>query len=97
MTKSETIKVWKEKIGSNYKWAVRALLRIYEEQTADEIIVEEARHRNSVGFTAFDAKLLTSFAEQVQQNRSLSQNQRRYLFKKMPKYAGQLFRLTEGS
>ena len=94
MTKNETISHWKKMIANDYAWAVRALVRIYENQTADEQEIGATVHHNSVGFNGVDAELLTSFAQQVKQGRSLSPRQRQFLHKKMPKYAGQLYDLV---
>jgi hypothetical protein len=96
MEKEEIIQEWKRKIATDKRWAIRALIVIYENQTADEKDIGVTKHNNGVGFNGTDAELLTSFAQQVNAGRNLSQRQTDYLFKKMPKYAGQLYRLTKG-
>lgn len=58
----------------------RALLVLFERQTADEQTSEHTRHKNGRGFTAFDAEIFSSFAKQVQRSRNapgqrLSRNQ----------------------
>ena len=94
MTKREIITEWKQKISKDPRWATRALLAIYEKQTESEKQSETTREYNGVGFTAFDGELLTSFAKQVQAGRELSPRQLSYLFKRMPKYAGQLYQIV---
>jgi hypothetical protein len=82
-------------VSCDARWAVRALVRIYEHQTDDEQRVGETREHNGVGFTGADANILSSFAEQVQRGRQLSEKQMRIVFKRMPKYARQLERISK--
>ena len=89
-TKSGRIAYIREALGTDPKWAVRGLLRIYQNQTEDEKRVEETNHENGIGFTGADANILTSFAKQVGYGRTMSPKQMALLFKKMPKYAKQL-------
>lgn len=96
MTKTQEVKVWKENIASKTRWAIRALLAIYEFQTAEEQVIETTKEKNGVGFNGVDAEILTSFAKQVQAGRTLSAKQMAIVFKKMPKYAGQLQKLVSG-
>lgn len=88
--KSERIAAIGSELAGNPKWAVRGLLRIYENQTEDEKHVQETKHNNGIGFTGADARLLTSFAEQVLAGRTMSPKQMGILFNRMPKYAKQL-------
>ena len=79
-------------------WAYRALVVIFKYQTADEQASGTTTLLNGVGFTGVDAELLTSFATQYlvkkerfpDQPARLSPKQEKHLFKKMPKYAGQI-------
>lgn len=89
-TKKARIEVLREKLGSDYKWAVRGLVRIYEAQTADEQSAGTTKYHNGVGFTGADSFILSSFAKQVNQGRTLKGKQLPILFKKMPRYARQL-------
>lgn len=75
-------------------WCKRALLRIYANQERDEQQFATVTQRNGVGFVPADAKLLSSLAEQVIANRRLSPRQWEILYKRMPKYAGQLQRCS---
>jgi hypothetical protein len=103
MTKAETIADWKEKLETNPAWALRALVVVYNEQTPTEQDYEVTAYTNGVGFTGIDAEILTSFAKQYLnkverfgRTATLSPRQMELLHKKMPKYAGQLYRLTQG-
>jgi len=86
----------KEKVTTDETWAVRGLLALYRRQTEDEKVAATTKHDNQAGFNAFDAEILTSFAEQVQQGRNLSYKQKNLLFKKIGKYAGQLLKIAQG-
>ena len=89
-TKKARIEFLREKLGSNYAWAARGLVRIYEAQTADEQSAGNTRYHNGVGFSGPDAYILTSFAKQVNKGRTLKGKQLPILFNKMPRYAKQL-------
>lgn len=78
-------------LGTNKAWALRGLVRIFENQTADEQSMEATVMHNGIGFTGADAEILSSFAKQVLSKRFKgSEKQMAILFKKMPKYAKQL-------
>lgn len=74
----------------------RAVVVIYDRQTADEKSTAETKHDNGLGFTGADAKLLTSFARQIIKRQEkkvsplLSDKQIPWARKKMKKYSGQL-------
>lgn len=80
----------RQMLGTNEHWAIKGLLRIFENQTADEQNNEQTRYDNGIGFTGADAEILSSFAKQVLKGRTLSVKQKKILHKKMPKYAKQL-------
>ena len=91
-------KVWtkeeiKLKLGTDPRWAIRGLVRIYEYQTSQEQSSEHTIESNGVGFNGTDGTILTSFAKFYLKYNRLSDKQMVYVFKKMPKYAGQLLRL----
>lgn len=85
----------KAKVASNPEWATRAIVALYYKQTADERYAEATREYNYVGFNAFDAGILTSFAIQVLAGRRLSEKQLGLAYKKLPKYAGQLLAIAQ--
>lgn len=94
------MKIWtaeeiREKLVQGDKqFLTRGLMAIYENQTADEKISMTTVHDNGIGFSGFDAQILTSFAEQWRSKGYLSQKQFNILMKRMPKYAGQLERIA---
>lgn len=81
-------------LSTDAKWALRALVRIYANQTADEQSTMDTKHDNGVGFTGADAHFLSSFAQQYELRGFLTPGQMEYLYKKMPKYARQLERIS---
>lgn len=95
MTIKETNKLWKEKLATDVQWACRGMVRVWEYQTADEQNTQVTNQSNGVGFTGSDAFILTSFADQVNAGRKMSVKQMQIIFKKMPKYAGQLQRIVK--
>lgn len=94
MTKKEGIAYFKERLSNDPNWQIRGLMRIYSFQTASEQMMQATAMDNGVGFTGTDANILSSFAKQVESGRLLSQKQRDILKKKMPKYAGQLYKVA---
>jgi hypothetical protein len=95
ITKGDLHKFVKEQLSSNEKWAKAALLRIFDYQTRDEKITESTNCNNNVGFTGCDAEILTSFAKQLIRKNFLSPKQMILVFKKMPKYHGQIIDISD--
>lgn len=92
----------KSKIEENGAFAVRCLMKLYEQQTTDEQNVGATVEYNNVGFNGIDGDILSSFARQVEQWKEskrypipLSPKQLALVQKKLPKYAGQLVNLLE--
>lgn len=80
----------------------RAVVLIYHRQTADERAGEVTVHSNGVGFNAFDAEILSSFAKQIELNRwnmpegrILSAKQMVIARRKMMRYTRQLIEEAE--
>lgn len=90
MSKKDMIEQLRHRLASNDRWALRALLRIYQNQTADEQCREATIERNGIGFTGPDAEILTSFARQYQRRGSLSERQMIILRRRIPAYARQI-------
>ena len=76
----------KNQLATNPAWAIRALVKIYERQTADEQCSGITKEDNGVGFSGVDATILSSFATQVLNGRNLSAKQMAIVYKKMPRY-----------
>ena len=83
---------WKAKLGSNPVWATRGLLAVYKYQTEAEKVAGTVSVDNGVGFAGVDGEFLSSLARQYQQRGTLSVKQMGFLYKKMPKYAKQLWK-----
>ncbi len=84
------VEMMRSNLLENDRWAVRALSAIYRNQTADEQANDETSEDNGIGFSGFDAPILSSFAKQVEDNRTLSSRQMEVLKKKIGKYSKQL-------
>jgi len=83
---------WRGKLASNPTWAVRGLLAVYKFQTESEKAAGTVSDDNGVGFAGVDGEFLSSLARQYQSRGSLSAKQMQFLYKKMPKYARQLWK-----
>ncbi len=94
-TKKEKKAFVREMLATNPSWAVRGLLKIYEYQTEAEQRVGETTEDNGVGFSGADAHILSSFAEQIQKGRQMTAKQMGIIYKKMPRYSGQLVNIVE--
>ena len=68
----------------------KMLHSLYERQTTYEQSSEYTRDRNDVGFSAFDAKFLTSVAKNAEQYKRVSNGQAPHIRKAMKKYRKQL-------
>lgn len=92
MNKKEVLKTLQQKLATDSRWAQRALLAIFRNQTTDEQVQGEVQHHNAKGFRCMDSYILTSFAVQLQHRGSLSQKQMVIVHQKMPIYARQLMK-----
>jgi hypothetical protein len=93
-TKEQLVNILKVQLSTNPNQAVKGLLRVFANQTADEQQTGGVRANNGIGFVHTDSVILTSFAKQYKNKGFLSEKQMAILYKKMPKYAKQLI---EGS
>lgn len=94
-TKKERVAFLKEKLGNHSDWALRGLVTIADKQTEEELRSESTVESNRVGFTAFDAELLTSIANQYRSRGHVSIRQMKVVYKRMPKYATQLDKIAQ--
>jgi hypothetical protein len=74
--------------------ALRAMLRVYQNQTKDERLSKQTTHQNGVGFTKTDVEILSSFSSLLQHGCKLSEKQTAVAIRRMKKYAAQI---VEGS
>lgn len=94
MVKNKTIAEYvANQLKTNQSWATKAIVRLYQLQTADEQCSQSTHNKNGVGFTGADANILSSFAEQIDRGRTLSPKQLAIAFKKLPKYSRQIMGL----
>ena len=89
-SKTQLVDILKAQLATRPKQAIKGLMRIYANQTESEQSSGEVIVNNGVGFVGVDSEILTSFAKQYERKGSLSEKQMTILYKKMPKYAGQL-------
>ena len=96
-TKKDTLAFVKTKLATDPVWAVKALVRIYQEnQTADEQVSQTTTHDNGIGFSGWTAKSGTYFANWVRSGRSLSGKHLAKARKIALHHAGQLTRIANG-
>lgn len=85
---------------NNDAWVLRGLVVLYDRQTLAEQQTHQTKENNKVGFSAFDAEILTSFAKQVSSwdknkyRTPLSPKQLEVARKKILKYSGQLAKIA---
>ena len=92
VTKVEILTRLQAKLKTDSKWANRALLAIFKNQTEDEKTDSSVKYHNAMGFRAVDSYILTSFATQLQTRGFLTPKQMVIVHKKMPVYARQLMK-----
>lgn len=95
ITKTLQISFLRGKIASNPDWAKRALLKIYENQTATEQDNGHTIEDNGIGFSGSDSAFLSSLAEQLKTRGTLSDKQTASIQKLMPKYSKQILAITD--
>ncbi len=97
-TKTNTTSYVKMMLATNPAWAVKALVRIYQEnQTSEEQAAEVTNQDNGIGFTGTDAGILSSFANFYLRTGRLSDKQMAILLKKMPKYHKQVIAMSDSA
>jgi len=97
-SKTQLVDILKAQLATRPRQAIKGLMRIYANQTESEQASGGVIVNNEIGFVHVDSEILTSFAKQYEKKGSLSEKQMAILYKKMPKYAGQLINsaLAEG-
>lgn len=97
-SKKTAIDMIKYNLAINDTWVKRAVLVIFEAQTASEQCSQTTKEHNGVGFNGTDAHILSSFAKQIMNfesgrsrfNSPLSPKQMAIARTKISKYAGQI-------
>ena len=89
-SKAQLVSMLKTQLATRPQQAIKGLMRIYANQTESEQSSGIVISNNGIGFIHVDSEILTSFAKQFEERGTLSEKQLAILYKKMPKYAGQL-------
>ncbi len=82
------------KLQSDEKWLARGIIAIFNRQTEDEQSSETTNRNNAKGFTGCDAKFGSSLAKKLLKGYTLSPKQIEAAKNMMPKYAGQLYKVS---
>ena len=90
INKKQTLTFVRTMLATNHNWMQRAIVRLHERQTADEQASGMTKDDNGIGFSGIDAKILSSFAQQIERGRTLSPKQLAIAFKKVPRYSRQI-------
>jgi len=85
----------RQKLQNDSRWALRALVVVFENQTVDEQNQEHTSHDNGVGFTGTDGNFFTSLAKQYLRRGSLTERQMVYVKKSMRKYWKQIIAASD--
>jgi hypothetical protein len=93
----------RQKLANDERWVRRALIRLYERQTADEKMDERTKVHNKRGFQPTDAKWFSKLAEFVKRNpgKPMSEKQLKIVWKPwrnepaICKYAGQIMKIIQ--
>lgn len=85
----------KRKLATDDRWAKKALLCLFNRQTEGERIDRTTYKDNQVGFTAFDADILTGMAKHLLKKSFLTEGQLNLVKKKVPKYWNQIYGLCD--
>lgn len=93
-SKAQLVSMLKTQLATRPQQAIKGLMRIYANQTESEQSSGIVISNNGIGFVHVDSEILTSFAKQFEERGSLSEKQLAILYKKMPKYAGQLINVA---
>lgn len=81
-------------IDTSDKAVVKAIMAIYKGQTGSEKVAGQTHEYNGIGFSSFDAKILSSFAQFYNRYGYLTPKQISYGRKKVKKYWRQLHNIS---
>lgn len=95
ITKKQQITFLKKQLSSNKKWALKALIRIYQFQTDNEQTCGETIEENGVGFSGSHSVILSSIANQVIHYNSISNKQLAIVHRIIPHYARQILNISD--
>ena len=96
VTQKSTTSYARRQLATNPVWAVKALVRIFQEnQTQQEQVAEATVEDNGRGFSGTDGTFASSLAKQYLSRGSLSDKQMTFVFKMMPKYVRQVINMSD--
>jgi hypothetical protein len=95
ITKKQINEYVKQKLATDSKWQMHALVKIYDNQTSDEQINEHTSHCNKVGFSGVHGTIMTSIAKQYINNNWISSKQQALVSKIIPHYWKQIIPLIQ--
>jgi hypothetical protein len=87
---SYTLELVRQKLSTNQKWVERAIIKLYEFQTAEEKQAGYTAELNGKGFNSCDAKTFTYYAEWLMSGKNLSGKHLDKAFQAIPKYSKQI-------
>ena len=90
LTQKDRMNYVRYRLKKDPRWALRALVVIFNHQTESEKISETTHLYNNVGFAGNDAGLFSSFAKQYLRKGFLSDKQMYLLMKRIHKYSRQI-------
>jgi transcription initiation factor IIE alpha subunit len=85
----------KSQLQNNLQWLERAIVVLYEYQTADEQSTRDTRYTNGVGFNGRDARRMSWYAQYLQRGNHLTGKHVEIAKRVMPKYAKQIQKIIE--
>jgi hypothetical protein len=88
-----TLQEVRHMLATNQAWVQKAIIRLYERQTADEQASDDTKYHNNKGFNSSDARRLSYYAKYILSGRNLSGKHLAKAHKMVPKYAGQILSL----
>lgn len=71
------------------------ILIVYREQTESEKNTGFTIEHNGYGFSGADAEVMSRIAEKIINHQPLTQWENETAYKRMPKYAGQIWKITK--
>ncbi len=85
----------KHQLATNEVWSKKALLKIMQNQTSDELKDTTTKHRNGYGFTKADGYKLCSIGKFLNERGFLTTKQLQYVQKRISKYWMQILEITD--
>ena len=97
MSNNDLKRIIQSVISTNDNAVINTLMIIYRNQTSDEQTSGTTHEHNKIGFTSFDAKLMSSFVYQYLEHSNLSKKQMRIARGRAMKYWKQVYRYYNGN